>query len=79
MKRAFKISTNIERDSSVQIDYIVTKNTNDVLLNEAVSHGDTAFADEEKILTIFNKIMGLHTLLNENFNIEEIFDVEFNQ
>ena len=30
MKRAFKISTNIERDSSVQIDYIVTKNTNDV-------------------------------------------------
>ena len=30
MKRAFKISTNIERDSSIQIDYIVTKNTNDV-------------------------------------------------
>ena len=30
MKRAFKISTNIERDSSAQIDYIVTKNTNDV-------------------------------------------------
>lgn len=25
MKRAFKISTNIERDSSVQMDYIVTK------------------------------------------------------
>lgn len=30
MERTFKISTNIERDSSVEIDYIVTKNTNDV-------------------------------------------------
>lgn len=30
MERVFKISTNIERDASVEIDYIVTKNTNDV-------------------------------------------------
>jgi ABC-type transporter Mla maintaining outer membrane lipid asymmetry ATPase subunit MlaF len=39
MKKAFKISTNIERDSSIDIDYIVTKNTNDVFDKIMFSHG----------------------------------------
>jgi hypothetical protein len=38
MERVFKISTNIERDSTVDINYIVTKNTNDVFDKIAFSH-----------------------------------------
>lgn len=38
MKKAFKISTNILRDSIHDIDYIVTKNTNDVFDKIMFSH-----------------------------------------
>ena len=38
MKKTFKISTNIERDNTLELDYIVTKNTNDVFDKIMFSH-----------------------------------------
>ena len=38
MERVFKISTNIDRDATADINYIVTKNTNDVFDKIAFSH-----------------------------------------
>ncbi len=38
MKKTFKISTNIERDNKLDIDYIVTRNTNEVFDKIMFSH-----------------------------------------